>query len=325
MLLITGSTRFGMNKMKKQLIGTLLVLMFLAPQTGLVADDDNHKHKDKPPKPLKTKLFNSINVQFATKAELTTAVALVQADIDALVLQVGVTPDELAASLALLQKDIDANILDINMALEDITNMRLEDIAGIQGQIGIIQGQIDDINAFLKKLELPDLLVSDLVFSGNFFGGEEARFGIKFDWASFKSNAIGSFSSIKIRNSFDGGATIAGSVECADPAIATLIIKELNTHVPIPGPTLGSKGSFKSFTCVEPITSLPVNWNIGECDGEVELNADLIIEAVCGIGEGAVVRPLHPTKSWGGVGSDFGGSGGTSGAPSQTLEVILTR
>ena len=80
-----------MNKMKKQLFGTLLVLMFLAPQTGLVAADDNNKHIDKLSKPLKQKLFNSINVHFATEEELTTALALLQAEIDALVVQVGVS------------------------------------------------------------------------------------------------------------------------------------------------------------------------------------------------------------------------------------------
>ncbi|MEE8366105.1 MAG: hypothetical protein V3R76_09980, partial [Gammaproteobacteria bacterium] len=68
----------------------------------------------------------------------------------------------------------------------------------------------------------------------------------------------------------------------------------------------------------------------GFCGGEVELNAQLSFlgtsaEDVCQPSDGAAVRPLMTNKNWGGVGEDFDGTGGTFGAPTQKLEVILTR
>ena len=306
--------------MYKQLLTILLTFLFLAPQAGLEAKEkeDDKRHHDRS---NKTKGF-----AHGTKAQLVLlnqAIADISAKIAFLEQRVGGLPGDLAATLTALRLDIDTNSNNVSQALDDIMDIPKFDIAAIKLEITSIIGRLDALGSSVP-------VEPDLVFSGNFIqDGNQARFGLKFDWANFKNNATGSFSSIQIRNSFDGGTTIAGSVVCDTPTIVDQIVSELNTHVPVPGPSLGSAGSIMSFTCPEPTLSENVRWNIGECTGEVELNAqrypDSTSAAVCGTGQGAVVRPLLPSKSWGGVGTDFGGSGGTSGAPSQTLEVILLR
>jgi len=317
--------------MEKHLLTALLVLVLVAPQTGLEAksrhhgvkdrdndaeerdhEDKKRYHKSKKRHHKSKKHHHSwrkfIRLARATKEELTTTLALLQADIDALVVQIGVTPDELAAALAPLREDIDANTTNVTLALEDITNIRNVDIADINLELASI---IDRLGA----LESPGPSESDLLFSGFFISGFKPGFDIMVDWHEFRSNATGSFSSLEIRNS------LGGSVVCDEPAVVDSIVKEFNAHVPTVG---AGPGDVISYLCFDP-ASIPVEWNIGACNGEVELNAGLGTKEVCGNSEGAVVRPLIGNSSWGGVGTDFGGSGGTTSAPSQTLEVILTR
>jgi len=190
-----------------------------------------------------------------------------------------------------------------------------------------------DLDERISALEESDSPASDLIFSGNFIEGNATNFDLKVAWANFKNSATGSFSSIEIRNVLIvDGVEIIGSIICSETAIATDIVRELNTHVPIAA--IPSPGSLKSFTCLEPATSdspgRAVTWNVGECVGEVELNATLLgVKNVCQTtetSEAAIIRP-HALSNWGGVGTDFGGAGGTTGrkAPSQTLQIILTR
>lgn len=99
---------------------------------------------------------------------------------------------------------------------------------------------------------------------------------------------------------------------CSDPNAATDIAQALNTKA-----------------LAEPVSSFNCDgqtWNVGTCGVEIELNAGSTTR-VCSCDQAASVRPnLWPNNAnWGGVGSDFGGSGGTCRAPTQTLEVILTR
>jgi len=342
--------------MEKHFITALLVLVLLAPQLGLEAKsrhhgvkerdhdaekhdyekkkDGMHRHYSRYKKHKKHRHSHSIRDELES---INKAIADIRTEIAALGQPGGGLPGDLTAILAPLQSEIDLNTGELVVVDGNITNifgeiLRINDsliangdrLAGLESAVATL---VLDIAALISTVDtLSGGTPTDLVFKGNFLLGnaERPRFGIKFDWANFKANATGSFSSIEIRNS------LGGSVKCSNtaafPTIATDIANELNTHFPLPG-------SIVSFTCLSEFTveNVPmlqdVKWNIGECDGAVELNADLAKEAVCGGGQGAVVRPLHPTtQNWGGVGIDFGGSiGGTSGAPSQILEVILIR
>lgn len=325
--------------MKNILYTLLLSIIFLAPQGELLADSDNQHNKIKPEKYKKVKHKHDKfwRVPFATKAdlelinqdilvinasldalelqvgvspeELAAALAPLQDDIDALKLQVNVSPEELAAALAPLQADIDANSTNVTLALDDITKIRTEDIAGIQEAITSINKRID-------ALDPTDPPKQDLVFSGFFIEGFLPSFRTVADWDQFKRNATGDFSTITIRNVLGGGSGSA-SVVCPLPANAALIANALNTYVPTVG---RGAGEVISVTCIDPAFG-EVNWNIGSCNGEVELNASLNTKTVCSAINGAVVRPLINNPSWGGIGAEFGGGGTTS----QTLEVILTR
>ena len=322
--------------MKKQLLGTLLVLMFLAPQTGLVADDDNHKHnhkhKDKSPKPLKTKLFNSINVHFATKAELAELRQAIEdidpnPDIADFKLKLG----ELSAELGELLDTVNHNSSDISLALTDILGI-MADIQTISGRLGgneILLGDLKsalaDISAKLAALESTvgdhesRLLALEqsgspekIIFSGVFTQGAAPSAESVAAWEKFIFDAgFGLFKSIEIRNDRLGGG--GGSVACSIPETASEIARALSTH------TLGSLT--KAFKC----GSVPQSpsWNVGDCGPGVGLsttNGTGIAVCNC-VGYDAVVSPFKDSENWGGVNS----FGGICGAPSQTLEVILTR
>jgi len=334
----------------------MLALFLLASQTGLEAKsrqddlkdrdhdaeerdhekkkDGKHRHYSRYKKHKKHRHPHSIRVELES---INKAIADIQTEIAALGQTGGGLPVDLTAKLAALQSAIDANTGELGVVDGNITDIIL-DIQGINDSL-IANGRVRlaDLESAVSTLESElDALVlevgtlsggtpTDLVFKGNFIQGnaERPRFGIKFDWANFKANATGSFSSIEIKND------LGGSVKCskteAFPTIATDIANELNTHFPLPG-SIMSFNCLSEFTVNSVVMLQDVKWNIGDCNGAVELNADLLNEAVCGVGDGAVVRPLHPTtQNWGGVGTEFGGSGGTSGAPSQILEVILTR
>jgi len=311
--------------MVKIIITTLLAFLLLAPQAavearekGKEAKHDQRFHKSKS---HKFKRF-----PHAVKSELESlnqSISEINARIDALELAGGGgLPPDLAATLAALQAAIDTNSGDIVFALEGINGILAEiqtliDNLNVNGGLLSSLGMaVDDLVVRIVALELSGSPESDLVFSGYFIQPLEARFSLKSDWAQLKRSATGSFSSIEIKNSFGGSAV------CADPAVATQIVNELNTLVP-------ASGSLMTFTCLEPTLGMDVNWNVGEVGGELELNAQLIaagvVPAVGQCGLGAVVRPLNPSRDWGGVGSDFGGKSGTCNALSQTLEVVLTR
>ncbi len=323
--------------MNKLLYALLLTFTFLAPQGALEANSNHDSDKSKHAKHNKHHKHSRhhgrgkhSDDRFATKADLELInqdIADINASLDALELQVGISPEELAAELVPLRADIDLNSSKIALAQEDIKltqgeieDIRNVDIENINGDIENINIAIVSINDRIDALVPSDPLESDLVFSGFFTQSRKPRFGLMFDWAEFKSNATGSFSSIEIKNSLiSNGIEIRGSAVCADPVVADAIVKEFNTHVP-------TGGVVQSFTCFEQTLGRDVEWNIGSCNEEVELNASLnTLHQVCVAGNGAVVRPLIGTVSWGGVGTDFGGLGGTAGALSQTLEVILTR
>ncbi|MFV2032378.1 MAG: hypothetical protein ACC663_07775, partial [Gammaproteobacteria bacterium] len=313
--------------MVKIIITTLLAFLLLAPQAavearekGKEAKHDQRFHKSKS---HKFKRF-----PHAVKSELESlnqSISEINARIDALELAGGGgLPPDLAATLAALQAAIDTNSGDIVFALDGINGnlaeiqTLIDNLNANGAQLNSLELAVVDLESRILALEQSGLTGSDLIFSGYFIKNFESRFSLKFDWANFKSNATGSFSSIEIKNDLGVG----GSAVCADPVVATQIVNELNTLIPV-------SGAISTFTCLEPTLGMDVYWNVGESGGEVELNAQLIeagvAPAVSQCEFGAVVRPLNPSRNWGGVGSNFGGASGTCNALSQTLEVVLTR
>ncbi|MCP4430739.1 MAG: hypothetical protein GY806_07160 [Gammaproteobacteria bacterium] len=206
---------------------------------------------------------------------------------------------------------------DIVLLLEDISvimstqgnqgnrlNLLESSVAEISISLGLLSSTVDDLELRVLALEQagPPPAIS-VNFSGAFTHLAVADAEVQQAWQDFRNNATGSFQSIEIRNS------LGGSVICSDSVVATQIANELNLFTHGPG--------FASFACGSQI------WNVGTCGG-IELNAGSVT-GVCRCGQNAVVRPTIANDNWGGVSTEFGGSGGTCDAPSQTLEVILTR
>ncbi len=179
-----------------------------------------------------------------------------------------------------------------------------EELEAVNQAVVTTNQRIDDLEDRIIALELSDPpTTGTVVYSGLFIGGQTPDDDpLVQAWIQFRKDATGSFSSIEIKNSFNG------SVKCADSAAATLIANELNEHVSVPG-------SIRSFTCQDKI------WNVGTLVGivgnSVELNVGSV-ERVNSCSADATVRPGIGNPNWGGIGI-------TCNAPSQTLEVILTR
>jgi len=301
--------------MEKHFITALLVLILLAPQSGLEAksrhhgvkerdhdaeerDHENknryHKSKNRYHKSKKRHHSSRKFFRFArsTKAELELlkqSIAEINAKMGALEPQ-SQLPADLAALLVPLQTAIDGNSSDATMALDEIIDIMTE--------IGLI---IDRISALEKSgPEPPD--GEKLVFSGHFILKETPDAQLVQDWLDFRSNASGVYTSIEIRGSVGGG------VSCSDPVTATAIANALNS------------GQTATFNCENRM------WNVGPGNplngkGGIELNAgSVLLDSVPPTGnclEEASVRPLMGNSNWGGIGL-------TCVAPSQTLEVILT-
>jgi hypothetical protein len=309
--------------------------LLLAPQTGLEAksrhhgvrdrDHDSEKHYYKARKHHKSKKHHHrahkkhrhLRAIKAELALLKQAISEMNAKMVALEPQGAQIPVELVDKLNALQMAIDANQTAIDRNFNEI-GVSLALIESNNMGISNLDTRITDLETAGPPGYGPP--EKDLVYSGHFTQTSSPGFGSQFDWAVFKSNATGSFSSIEIRNS------LGGSVVCDNSDVVQQIVGEFNSHVPV-------KGSIVSFTCAEPTMAVDVTWNIGFCGGEVELNAGLSTEPYSNLvcqtkfSTGAVVRPLIGNDDWGGIGPDFGGPEGTFNRtpPTQTLEVILKR
>lgn len=321
--------------MKNYLLTTFMVV-FLFSQQSAVADGKKryrHYHADKQNSyQYKYRFYKSRGFPHRVGAELVSlknAVIALKAEVENLKSLAGSLPPDLIANLSELQAKVDSNSSDISLALTDIVNI-MQDVTaafsrlnGHTERLNQLDAGVADINLNLDRigitvsslesriaaLEQTPPPTDDLVFSANFTAGAAPTAALEQAWDEFRSNSSGDFASIEIKNSFNAG------IVCSDPVVATQIAGELNTHVPVPG-------MFASFDCQG------VLWNVGSCSAtgadSVELNAGSNA-AVCLCGQGAVVRPKIGSANWGGIGSEFGGSGGTCGAPAQTLEVVLTR
>lgn len=183
-----------------------------------------------------------------------------------------------------------------------------DELDGLNKIVEILIQRIDDLEDRIIDLEADAPPPTGThSFSGDFIQGVKPSPSTVAHWNAFISDATGDFSSIEIRSS------LGGSALCSDPDSAKLIASKLNTYDPTTGGLV-----------TEPCAGW--NWNVGSSINGIELNAGLN-ERVGFCDENAVVRPSVDSTNWGGVGSDFGGpAGGTcETAPSQTLEVILTR
>lgn len=177
-----------------------------------------------------------------------------------------------------------------------------DELDALNQAIEVTNQRIDDLEDRIIELEAggdPDPV--DVVFSGQFTNSQAPTTNAAVAWSEFLNQATGEFSAIEIKSS------LGGSVVCSDPLAATDIANELNTHV------LAS-GSISSFGCQDLI------WNVGSIGNSIELNAGPNV-GVNACTQDAVVRPGIDNANWGGF-AEFGGS---CGAPSQVLEVILTR
>jgi len=157
-----------------------------------------------------------------------------------------------------------------------------------------IESILDRLTALEKSGEPPD--AEKLVYSGHFIMRDTPAKDSQLvrDWLEFRRNATERFTSIEIRGSAGAG------VSCSDPETATAIANAL------------SSGRTDTFKCENRL------WNVGTAGiGGIELNAGSI-EGTDTCSEEASVRPLNGNSNWGGIGF-------TCVAPSQTLEVILTR
>jgi len=251
--------------MEKYFITALLVLILLAPQSGLEAksrhhgvkerdhdaeerdhEDKNRYHKSKKRHHKSKKRHHSSRKFFrfarATKAELellkqsiveinAKTIAEINAKMDALEPQ-SQLPADLAAQLVPLQTAIDGNSSDVTMALDDI----------IEIMMYIDSMDIDSIIARISALEKSGPEPPDgekLVFSGHFILKETPDAQLVQDWFDFRSNASGVYTSIEIRGSAGGG------VSCSDPVTATDIANAL------------SSGQTATFNCENRM------WNVG--------------------------------------------------------------
>ena len=303
--------------MEKQILTALLVLVLVAPQTGLEAKSRHHGvkerdhdaeeryHKSKNRYHKAKKRHHSSRKFFrfarATKAELELlkqAISEINAKMDELEPQ-SQLPAILAADLVALQRAINGNTSAIGANTSEIT-MALDEIIEIMVDIDSI---IARISALESGPEPPD--GEKLVFSGHFMSKKTPTKDsqLVLDWLEFRSIVSlyiangGLYTSIEIRGSVGGG------VSCFDPDTATAIANALNS------------GLTYTINCENRV------WNVGPGNprtggGGIELNAGSNTGTGTCLQE-ASVRPLMGNSNWGGIGF-------TCVAPSQTLEVILT-
>lgn len=285
----------------------MIVVLFLAPQTGLQADDGDSGRKNNSLRVDESKSPGFEATPFATKEALdalSQAINEIKLKIDTLEQQVGDLPEDLEGKLAALDETASNNSSDISLAFSDIEGItdRLEKLKmivdDITARLELLESAVDDHELRLLVLENSEPPKTDVVFSGDFINGQAADIDTQQAWIDFRGNASGAFVSIEITNS-------VGSAICSDPVVATDIANELNTHVPSPPLIV-------SFECDGRW------WNIGgNNDTSVELNAGADLN-VSQCTQFAAVRPQIGNLNWGGVGE-------TCNAPSQTLQVILTR
>jgi hypothetical protein len=172
-----------------------------------------------------------------------------------------------------------------------------------------VNTRIDELEKRILALEESDPPgSSDLVFSDSYTQNLPPTGESRQAWAVFTNSAIGSFKSIEIRNSFDGGVTVDASAICADMDKVNQIAGALNTS-----------GSI-SLECGN------LTWRVSACSGTELYAGSSARTCNCDDQSAIAIRPLSTNENWGGVGSEYGGSGGgTCGAPSQTLQVVLER
>ena len=142
-------------------------------------------------------------------------------------------------------------------------------------------------------------VVEQVRYVGHFVWTTVASDLARSDWEIFRAAATGDFSSIQIRGSLGAG------VSCADGGIATRLAQALNLGVTL---TEECEGRI---------------WNVGNTirsKGDSELNAGSYAETATCNRQQATVRPGSRDNNWGGIGFSC-----NPDAPSQTLEVILTR
>jgi len=319
--------------MEKHFITALLVFVLLAPQTGLEAKSRHHgvkerdhdaeerDHEDKKryhkskKRHHKSKQHHHSARKFfrlarTTKAELELLkqlIAEINAKMEALEPQ-GQLPADPAITLIDLRADVDTNRADINT---NIINIGINESGITQNSINITQNMDDiiDINAEivaikirLGSLENSEPASSSVNFSALFTIFEVADPIALGAWSDFLDEATGDFSSIEIKNNLGGLG-----VKCEDSNVATVIAGALNNR----GTT--------SIMCPDDDRW----WNVAPFneafDPEgLELNAGATdATGQCNIAD-ASVRPTNIGVFWGGVGTDCN-------APTQMLEVILTR
>jgi hypothetical protein len=315
--------------MEKQLLTALLVLLLLAPQTGLEAkgrhhgvkdshhDSKKHHHKSKKHSKKHRHSHHLSSRKFykfarATNAELellNQAVSDIDMRVNTLESQDGEVPDE---TLIQLREDVDLNRKDIDINMGDIDiNMKNIGIneSGVvlnMRDIQLIREDIQNIHDLIATLHPPP--PPEIVFSGDFLGGVAPSGDIVEDWNEFTGTAIGMstpFSSIEIRSLSDGGETINARAICGEPTKATGIADAL------------SMSTETSLDCGGK------TWSVTNCNGSIELRAGFGAGAItCDCKPNAIVlRPLIGNENWGGAG--LPGPNPTCGDPDQRLEVIL--
>ena len=334
--------------MEKHFITALLVVILLAPQTGLEAkswshevkerdhdakerdhEDKNRYHKakkrhhDAKKRHHKSKKRHNSARKFfrfarATKAELESlnqAIADVNSRIDELEQPGGELPAGLITTLEQLRIDVDTNEINISIN-ESGVEFNTQEIT--QNDIAIEAIKADIFKIFKLIDELHPQPPSGAIFSGKFIGGVApgADGGvIAAAWTEFTNiiGTFGTFSSIEIRSLSDGGATIDSAI-CNDPTIATQIATALS-----------SSGTISSLDCGAART-----WSVNNCIGTnlgVELRAgfDLGANACTCSQDAIVIRPLATNEFWGGTGLGLTATiNPTCGEVTQTLEIILT-
>jgi chromosome segregation ATPase len=248
-------------------------------------------------------------------------IAFIQLQVDGLNLQIGDLATDLALEAAQLQAAIDANSIDISGLLVNVSSLTAQIVlldnqvdnhesrlTSLEGSLVVVQNTLADLEDRVDRIDqsvsaLEEIHNPAIVYSADFVrGATYSNSSIQTqDWNQFRSEATGSFSSIEISNS------LGGSVICSDATIATNIAASLHNQSTFDPDSV--------FSCQG------VNWVIGRCGSALELAAGQ--SRACRCGQHASVRPN--IGNWGGVGSQFGGSGDTCFAPTQTIEVMLTK